>query len=75
MDTGTREPLCRCKSTCLDVVEPVCASNGKTYRNQCTMDQVTVNTENRSQLSQIWDTNKILELDMDRNNDVVILFD
>ena len=39
------------------------------------MDQVTVNTENRSQLSQIWDTNKILELDMDRNNDVVILFD
>ena len=36
----TRVPSCLCKSTCLDVVEPVCASNGKTYRNQCTMDQV-----------------------------------
>ena len=39
----TREATCQCKATatCLDVVEPVCASNGKTYRNQCTMDQVT----------------------------------
>ena len=39
----TREATCRCKATslCLDVVEAVCASNGKTYRNQCTMDQVT----------------------------------
>ena len=40
VDSPSRDPSCLCKSTCLDVVEPVCASNGKTYRNQCTMDQV-----------------------------------
>ena len=48
VDLVTRQPVCRCKSTCLDVVEPVCASNGKTYRNRCTMDQVSVNNSNRS---------------------------
>ena len=41
VESLTRDPNCQCKSTCLDVVEPVCASNGKTYRNQCTMDKVS----------------------------------
>ena len=39
---GWREATCSCVAECIDVVEPVCASNGKTYRNQCTMNQVIV---------------------------------
>ena len=35
-----RTPNCLCNTRCIDVVKPVCASNGKTYRNQCTMNQV-----------------------------------
>ena len=35
-----RTPNCSCNTVCIDVVKPVCASNGKTYRNQCTMKQV-----------------------------------
>ena len=35
-----RTPNCSCVASCIDVVKPVCASNGKTYRNQCTMKQV-----------------------------------
>ena len=39
---SSRQPNCSCVAACIDVVEPVCASNGKTYRNRCTMDQVTM---------------------------------
>ena len=42
-----RQATCTCVAACIDVVEPVCASNGKTYRNHCTMNQVAVNNHHK----------------------------
>ncbi|XP_053214035.1 agrin-like isoform X2 [Panonychus citri] len=30
-----RNPICRCNSLCNDNFKPICASNGKTYANEC----------------------------------------
>ena len=33
----TRNPICRCNVICSYDFKPVCASNGKTYINECTL--------------------------------------
>jgi hypothetical protein len=37
-----RKPSCTCISECPEMVQLVCASNGRAYRNQCTMKQVII---------------------------------